>query len=332
MVLPNQSFQLSPLVACSYSNQSPDALLESKDVLAVIGFCQNCAPTGHSRHFNTGLPVLGNRLYEVWRSHSAVEHGIDNHCYWSSNDGLMFLGLWIDENRYPDLKTAVFESYATLLQMLQDQDYPHLLRAWNYLPQINHGYGDNERYKQFCLGRHEAFSRYQQLHYPAATAIGHSGGDTVIYLIASRLATPQHFENPRQLSAFRYPREYGLRSPSFARASMLQSYDGKQLYISGTASIHGHQSLHRGNFSGQMSVTCENITTLLQHIASQLRLAATPNLELIKVYLRNPKDLSKAKAAVKQHFASRVPTLFLQGDICRQELLVEIDGMCRIKL
>ncbi len=329
MVLPNQSFQLPPIVACSYSNQPPNTLLESDDVLAVVGFGHHSAPTGRSRHFNTGLPVLGKPLSEVWRSHSAVEHGIDDHCYWSANDELMFLGLWINESHYPDLKTAVFESYTTLLQTLRDRNYPHLLRVWNYLPRINHGNNDSERYKQFCLGRHEAFNRYQQHHYPAATAIGHSGGDIVIYLIAARHAGPQHFENPRQMSAFCYPREYGPKSPSFARASMLQSHGERQLYISGTASIHGHQSRHPGNFHGQVGVTCENIATLLQHVASQLRLTATPSLELIKVYLRNPQNLAAAETAIEQYFGPEVPALFLQGDICRQELLVEIDGMCR---
>lgn len=330
MVLPNKSFQLPPIVTCSYSNQSPDALLESEDVLAVIGFGHQSAPTRQSRYFNTGLPVLGTPLYEVWHSHSAVEHGIENHYYWSANNELIFLGRWIDESHYPNFKTAIFESYTILLQALQDRNYPHLLRVWNYLPRINDGDGDNERYKQFCLGRHQAFSHDQQYHYPAATAVGHSSGNTVIYLMASRRDTPQHFENPRQLSAFRYPREYGPRSPSFARASILQSHDGKQLYISGTASIRGHQSQHPGNFSGQMEVSCENIATLLQHIASQLWLAATPGMELIKVYLRNPQDLNRAEAAIKQHFGPTVPVLFLQGDICRQELLVEIDGMCRL--
>ncbi|MFV2004110.1 MAG: hypothetical protein ACC650_02845 [Gammaproteobacteria bacterium] len=267
---------------------------------------------------------------EVWRSHTAVEHGIDNGCYWSANHELMFLGLWIDESQHPDFNTAVFESYATLLQTLQQRDYPHLLRVWNYLPRINHGENDNERYKQFCFGRHEAFSHYQQHPYPAASAVGNSSGDSVIYLIASRQSTPQHFENPGQLSAFRYPREYGPKSPSFARASILQGSHGKQLYISGTASILGHQSRHPGNSRDQMALTCENITTLLQHITSQLQLAITPNLELIKVYLRNPQDLDMASAAIKNYFGSNLSVLFLQGDICRQELLLEIDGMCQI--
>ncbi len=329
MVQPNQSLQISPIVSCRYSSQTPDALLKNDDVLTVISFGHDCAPTKKSRHFNTGLPVLGKPLCEVWHSQTTVEHGIEDHCYWSSNEELMCLGLWVNERHYPDLKTAVFASYTTLLQKLRDRNYPHLLRAWNYLPRINHGDNDNERYKQFCLGRHEAFSHCQQHHYPAATAIGHGGGDIVIYLIASRQTVPQHFENPDQLSAFCYPREYGPKSPSFARASVLQNQNGKQLYLSGTASIHGHQSLHPNNFNGQMDVTCGNINTLLQHVASQLRVETIPTLEFIKVYVRNHQDLNKAEAAIEQHFGPEVPALFLQGDICRQELLVEIDGMCQ---
>lgn len=330
MVLSNQLLHLSPQVTCSYSNQNPDSLLEGDDVLAVIGFGGRCEPTGRSRHFNTGLPILGEPLCELWRSRSAVEDGIDHRCYWSANDELMFLGLWIDESRYPDLKTAVFESYASLLQTLRDRNYTHLARIWNYLPQINRGDDDSERYKQFCIGRHEAFSRYRQHHYPAATAIGHSDGDIVIYLIATRQASLRHFENPHQLSAYHYPREYGPKSPSFARASMRQGHDGKQLYVSGTASIRDHQSQHPGDFRGQMNVTCENIATLLQHVASQAPLSATPSLNLVKVYLRNPRDLNEAESAIKRHFGPGIPALFLQGDICRRELLVEIDGLCQL--
>ena len=325
-----QANQALPLITCSYSDQPPEALLENDNVFAVVDFGSRSTPTGQSRHFNTGLPILGKPLCEVWQSHSKVGHGIDNDCYWSANNDLIFLGLWINESSFPDLRTAVFESYSSLLQVLQERDYPHLVRAWNYLPQINQGKDDNERYKQFCLGRHEAFSLYQRNYYPAATGIGHQGGDTVIYLIASRKELAQHYENPHQLSAFCYPREYGPKSPSFARASILPSPEGKQLYISGTASIHGHESLHLGDFSGQADVTCENIATLLQHIANQCQLMATPSLDMIKVYIRDPLDLSKAETAVKQHFGSNMPVVFLHGDICRKELLIEIDGMCQL--
>ena len=77
-------------------------------------------------------------------------------------------------------------------------------------------------------------------------------------------------------------------------------------------------------------MTCENIAALLQHVASQFQLVATPRFEVIKVYLRNPQDLAEAEAAVERHFGPGVSALFLQGDICRRELLVEIDGMCQL--
>ena len=316
---------------CNYSNLTPDELLKGDDVLAVISFDDCCKPTGQARHFSTGLPVLSEPLCEVWYSQSEVEYGINRSCYWSADGELIFLGLWIDENHCPDLRTAIFDAYVTLLQTLMDRNYPYLVRVWNYLPKINHGEDDNERYKQFCLGRHEAFNHYQQHRYPAATAIGHSGGNIVIYLIASRQPTLRHFENPCQLSAYHYPREYGPKSPSFARASMWrQNHGSRQLYISGTASIRGHRSQHPWNFHDQVEVACENIDILLQHITREIPLGATPSLDLVKVYLRNPRDLDAAKNAIECHFGSKVPTLFLKGDICRRELLVEIDGFCQL--
>lgn len=84
-----------------------------------------------------------------------------------------------------------------------------------------------------------------------------------------------------------------------------------------------------GDFLGQVNLSCENIITLLQHIGGQLRLAATPNLELIKVYLRNPQDLNVAEAISKRYFGAKISMLFFQGDICRRKLLIEIDGMCQ---
>jgi len=328
MALPNQAYKRSPMLTCSYSRQTPGILLEDNDVLAVIGFGQPSGPTEQARYFNTGLPILGSPLCEVWRSCSEIRFGIDHSCHWSADDELMFLGLWIEEERYPDFKTAVSQSYCTLLQMLQDQNYPYPLRTWNYIPRINQGDGDNERYKQFCLGRHEAFCNFPQHRYPAATAIGHNSGKTLIYLIASRYATPLHFENPRQLSAFLYPRTYGPKSPSFSRASMLPDRDGKQIHIAGTASILGHQSQHPGDFRRQLEITCDNITTLQQHIGDQLQLTTTPNLGLAKVYIRNPRDLEDAQTALKRYFDASLPILYLQGDICRRELLIEIDGIC----
>ena len=55
-------------------------------------------------------------------------------------------------------------------------------------------------------------------------------------------------ENPRQVSAWRYPRQYGRTPPSFARAMMLPAQDA--LAISGTAAVVGHASAHHDDLRG----------------------------------------------------------------------------------
>ena len=107
---------------------------------------------------------------------------------------------------------------------------PHLIRAWNYLPAINDGSGDRERYRRFCLGRARALEAAdvsgQSLC--AGTAIGGEEPMLRIYgLFGTRPGV--NIENPRQISAYRYPRCYGPRSPSFARATAVAANDGQVL-------------------------------------------------------------------------------------------------------
>jgi len=48
-------------------------------------------------------------------------------------------------------------------------------------------------------------------------------------VLAASRAEPTALENPRQTSAYRYPRRYGPRSPAFARATLLPDRDGATL-------------------------------------------------------------------------------------------------------
>jgi chorismate lyase/3-hydroxybenzoate synthase len=42
--------------------------------------------------------------------------------------------------------------------------------------------------------------------------------------------------------------------------------------------------------------------------------------------VRHPEDAETVRAALARHLDASVPRILLQGDICRTELLVEIDG------
>ena len=155
-------------------------------------------------------------------------------------------------------------AYAQLVRFVRDSDTPHLLRIWNYLDAITLGDGDTERYRQFCVGRARGLGDFDASGLPAATAIGRCDDDRTlqVYWLAAR-ESGMPVENPRQVSAYRYPREYGPQSPSFARAMLPPPGSTMPLLLSGTASVVGHASLHSGALLAQLNETFANFDSLL---------------------------------------------------------------------
>jgi chorismate lyase/3-hydroxybenzoate synthase len=142
--------------------------------------------------------------------------------------------------------------------------------------------------------------------------------------LASRRA-PTALSNLRQIEAYRYPSEYGPKSPAFSRAMLMPRDAGMELHISGTASIVGHRTVHAGTLGLQIQETLRNLAALLQPLG--LSLADAGSDTLLTVYLRRAEDLSEAKALLASSVAPEVKRLFIQGDICRRSLLVEIEGI-----
>jgi chorismate lyase/3-hydroxybenzoate synthase len=222
-------------------------------------------------------------------------------------------------------------TYLELLAQVRKLGYPHVYRIWNFVPAINSGSGDTETYARFNAGRAEAYDQLALHHtsYPATTAVGSPVGSPFsVVLLASR-AEPVAVENPRQISAYHYPRQYGPRSPAFARAMLLPTTTGATLFISGTASIVGHQSRH-ADITAQLTETLANIDELLQTSISQVPGCAPDPRGSWRVYLRNPDDRARAEVEVDRRLGGRDQAVYLQADICRRELLVEIEGVCEL--
>ncbi|MEO8778700.1 MAG: pteridine-dependent deoxygenase, partial [Rhodanobacter sp.] len=127
-------------------------------------------------------------------------------------------------------------------------------------------------------------------------------------------------ENPRQVSAWRYPRQYGPTPPSFARAMTLPAHD--VLAISGTAAVVGHASAHHDDLDAQLEETLVNLGALL---ASARLPSGFDARSPLKVYVRQAGDVPHVRDFLQRRLPD-VPVLLLHGDICRRELLVEIDG------
>lgn len=278
------------------------------------------------------LPVLGETpLVEVWTSSTPVVSGRQQGIHFARNDAVMFGAIEIRNSDQIWLDRDTHHAVSRMLSFIRNQGYPHLLRIWNYLPGINARDNEIERYQLFCLGRHQAFfehGSHSRGELPAASALGTQAGSLWIYFITAAQPGIQR-ENPRQLSAYHYPRQYGPRSPSFARAILARWEGERHLYISGTASIIGHLSVHVGDVRQQLEEILANIKALIAHTAvEEGARISVEDLKLIKVYVRQDKDFAVVKEILEAGLGKTASVIYLQADICRSELLVEIEGVC----
>jgi chorismate lyase/3-hydroxybenzoate synthase len=237
----------------------------------------------------------------------------------------------LEESPGTPLDVVTYTGYQRLIAQARALGYPYLLRVWNYFPNINRESDGLERYQRFCIGRYEALaeglSDYPRT-LPAGTAVGTISGPLQIhFLAATRPGT--HIENPRQVNAYEYPRIYGPRSPSFARATLRASSSGSELFIAGTASVVGHSTRHTGKPWQQALETLHNLRAVITH-TEQLQgitLGQPYRQRLLKVYIRHPEHLSTVDDVLKQEAPVDTQVLYLQGEMCRSDLLVEIEGV-----
>ena len=306
----------------SYRMSDAAALLAEPGTLAVFGFGSSVAASDDPRWLRVPLePFDAPAPLEVWQVEAPVQHGRDGALRWSAGGGWLYAALELDERDHGGPAGAARAAYAQLRGFLRGRGEQQVLRIWNYQGAINQGEGDAERYKLFCDGRAEGCGDWFAAGYPAATAIGHHDAPHLlqVYLLASTHAGTA-VENPRQVSAWRYPRQYGRTSPGFARAMMLPAQDA--LAISGTAAVVGHASAHEGDTAAQLDEILLNLESLL---ASAGMPAGFDTHAPLKAYVRHGADAPRVRERLQQHLPG-VPVLLLLGDVCRSELLVELDG------
>ena len=225
------------------------------------------------------------------------------------------------------LEKASYDMYRSLLDAVGDRS---LCRIWNYVPGINETHpGLIENYKLFCSGRSKAFEdvfgEETPSHYPAASATG-TDSDQLTVLFIATCSKVENWENPEQIPAYNYPAEYGPRPPSFARASHFTDENGIEwIFISGTASIKGYTTHHRGDFKRQLDVTLNNIDLVLQKCGLRLTDCESGRRRHFKAFLRNRRDLDALLDKMHNVMGQGDSLSVVEGNVCRQDLEVEIE-------
>ena len=305
-LLPERPLEANPGGACMRirADQAPGVELTNQ--------CLTVSP---------GLQTLaGQRVVEEWRAGGRGQAAREGDVHLLEHDDLLFAA-W----HRPDdpLSDHTRSAYLGLFQAIRARGFAYPIRIWNYFSRIHGDECGLERYQSFCIGRAQALDEMEMPEdaMPAATAIGTGAPGLFVYLIAARepgLAV----ENPRQVSAWRYPEQYSPESPAFARATRIDTDIGAQLLLSGTASIIGHESRHIGDCAAQTREILANLDALHAAAGDDL-----PPPAWLRVYLRHPEDQPLVAGILAEHYPQPPALHWVRGDVCRRELLVEIEGV-----
>jgi hypothetical protein len=271
------------------------------------------------------LPVLNGVADEFLLAGAAAAREIGGFTVFQSGGRLA--GFAVAAAELP-LEQAAAQLYRQLFAVTRGL---HLARIWNYVPRINAVESGMENYRLFCRGRSLAFEQHFGAGFkkllPAASAVGSATGPYALGFLATE-AEPHHFENPHQVPAFEYPVQYGPRPPSFARATALADETGRQIFISGTAAIRGHQTVAPHDLAGQLACTVENLRLIGISAGAGNDVGAGAWQRSFKVYVRRAADFAAVQAFLQRELLQPDDAVqYLQADICRSDLLVEIEAV-----
>ena len=278
----------------------------------------------------TGLPLLaGDRSEPLGQAAGGPERS-GGLWVWRVASGLVG---YAEVEAAADLETATRNTYA---EIMRTAGHLNLYRLWNFVPDINGSGSDGlENYRSFCLGRSMAFEAALGQGFtrllPAASAVGSSDSRLRVAFLAGEHPV-RNFENPKQVPAYEYPQEYGPRSPSFSRATVVLGAGTLDGYVSGTSAVVGHATVAPGDTAAQLASTFDNLRLISRAsgLGDALGSGATCRRHF-KVYLRSADDLTRASEALagQQIVGPGDRVSYLRAAICRSALNVEIEVAVR---
>ena len=241
----------------------------------------------------------------------------------------------------------IFDKIEKILQV-ENMPLHSIVRQWNYIEQITAFDGEHQHYQDFNDAR-SFFYNYSQWPegYPAATGIGITCGGIIVDINAictdNGSVDIAAIDNGWQIAAHAYsqdvllgekdPRFQNRTTPKFERAKRVKQENSELIYISGTAAIRGEESLSGVNVEKQIQTTIENIGYLLSKENARKQngnqTGSSYQLEGCRVYLKDISLVDKARTVVERLY-SDADVIYLLADVCRDELLVEIEGIVSV--
>jgi enamine deaminase RidA (YjgF/YER057c/UK114 family) len=208
--------------------------------------------------------------------------------------------------------------------------YNSVVRTWFYLADIL------DWYPAFNKVRSEKYGEFgimpgpqdRSLLLPASTGISGetcAGSACTMDLIAVAGpdgSTPvvRQLSNAEQLDAFRY-------GSAFSRGALIRDSDVTILQVSGTAAIDGKgKSMFAGDFRGQVSATLKKVEALMGQAGAGLK-----DITAATIFVKRPEYAGIFREMARERGLEEFPAVYIVADVCRDELLFEIDAEAAIK-
>ena len=223
-------------------------------------------------------------------------------------------------------------------------EFGDVVRQWNFIGRIldEQNQDDNlvQTYQEFNDVRSLYYKKGNFKHgYPSATGIGMDIPGIILQTI-SVSENPKikviPINNPLQKPAHKYSdkeligisNERTKTTPKFERAKAVLSDNGLWLFVSGTAAIEGETNLENSDIEAQAVFTFDLISklvskeNLLAHGIDIQKINLMP--QTFRAYIKCERDYKIVRNACSGFFGN-IPGLLLVADICRQDLLLEIE-------
>ena len=205
-----------------------------------------------------------------------------------------------------------------------------IVRQWNYIEAITGMTGGMQNYQLFNDARSAFYSGTDWTDgYPAATGIGSSAGGVIVsvYAVTGKVKASRPIDNPIQVPAHKYSgrvlvqgRDTVRTTPKFERARLLDD----SVLISGTAAIKGENS----DISSDPRLQTGSAIDVVEHLVAPGNIfqgCRRFRFGALRIYIKHEEDADAIISTLKEHWKG-IPMLFLEADICRPELLLEIEG------
>ncbi len=249
----------------------------------------------------------------------------------------------------PDISAPISEQadavFARIEAIMEHENFPvkSIVRQWNYIENISMFSGEHQNYQDFNDSRSHFYAKSAwPSGYPAATGIGTLYGGVMVEIVALQGTGLINLalDNPLQIAAHKYSQgvllgaadpDYKMRTtPKFERARIVGISKTQTVYISGTAAIRGEKSLIADDITEQTCITMQNIDYLISKENYPVE-STSRKYKMLRIYVKNPCQMEEARQYMKANYPD-ITKIYVCADICREELLLEIEGIAEINL